>query len=48
MHDAEENGINSYLVDSLKLFRDNKVFQHFGLNWNEAKKLFTISKDSQS
>jgi len=39
MHDAEENGINSYLVDSLKLFRDNKVFHHFGLNWNEAKKL---------
>lgn len=39
MHDAEETGINSAFFDALKLYRDNRVYQHFGLNWNEMKKL---------
>jgi hypothetical protein len=39
MFDAEEHGINSYLVDSLRLFRDNKVYKYFGLSWADMKKL---------
>ncbi len=39
MHDAEETGINSALFDALKMFRDNKVFTHFGLSWDKMKKL---------
>ena len=39
MHDAEEHGINSYLVDSLRLFRDNNVYKYFGLSWADMKKL---------
>ncbi len=38
MHDAEENGINSPLADALRQFADNKVFQHFGISWDEMKK----------
>ena len=33
------NGINSYLVDSLRLFRDNNVYKYFGLSWADMKKL---------
>lgn len=39
MHEAEENGLNSELFDAIKLFRDNKVYAHFGLSWNEMKKM---------
>lgn len=39
MHDAEETGINSAFFDAMKLYRDNRVYQHFGLSWNEVKKL---------
>lgn len=39
MHDAEETGLNSAFFDAIKLYRDNRVYQFFGLSWNEMKKL---------
>ena len=39
MHEAEENGLNSELFDAIKLFRDNQVYKHFGLSWNEMKRM---------
>ena len=39
MHDAEETGLNSAFFDAMKMYTDNKVFTHFGVSWNEMKKL---------
>lgn len=39
MHEAEENGLNSELFDAIKLFRDNQVYKHYGISWNEMKKM---------